>query len=390
MKFQSITNEKEKKMNKFMLNAALSFAALSANAETNAEMEKLALEHECTSWMVFSDLTKNNTNILHKNRDASSENISVMISPAGAKRKWIFLGSNSANSGMNSSGLASVVNSGELCPDPAEDKTKKTTPALVRDVLENCDTAAQAVERLRTLVTAGDYNHGKKGSIFFFMDTKEAYICELTIKVFTAQRYDRGYAVRANIWQNPGMQAHSRNTIKGYLNSSARAYIAYSGLNKALEKNGRISVQDIMELSRHCVMPEESPEKRSVCFKRTNSASSLEIDLHYPDVLSTGYFTLGNPRHTLYLPVPVCVEKVLPAMGDFSWSKATWQRFDKLGLDSPIPEKWLKFEKDSVKKYADAKAKARKLLDNGKRTEAVSLINSTASAIWQEAAEILK
>ena len=231
-------------MNKFLLNAALSFAALSAGAVTNAEMEKLALEHECTSWMVFNDLTKNNTNILHKNRDATSEKISVMISPAGAKRRWIFLGSNSANSGMNSSGLASVVNSGELCPDPAEDKTKKTTPALVRDVLENCDTAAQAVERLRTLVTAGDYNHGKKGSIFFFMDTKEAYICELTIKVFTAQRYDRGYAVRANIWQNPGMQAHSRNTIKGYLNSSARAYIAYSNLNKALEKNGRISVQD--------------------------------------------------------------------------------------------------------------------------------------------------
>ena len=389
MKFQSITNEKEKKMNKFMLNAALSFAALSANAETNAEMEKLALEHECTSWMVFSDLTKNNTNILHKNRDASSENISVMISPAGAKRKWIFLGSNSANSGMNSSGLASVVNSGELCPDPAEDKTKKTTPALVRDVLENCDTAAQAVERLRTLVTAGDYNHGKKGSIFFFMDTKEAYICELTIKVFTAQRYDRGYAVRANIWQNPGMQAHSRNTIKGYLNSSARAYIAYSGLNKALEKNGRISVQDIMELSRHCVMPEESPEKRSVCFKRTNSASSLEIDLHYPDVLSTGYFTIGHPRHTVYIPVPICTEKILPAMGDFSWGKASFKRLNQLGLTAPIPAAWLDFEKNSMAKYAAAKDAARKLLEQGKRAEAVKLLNDTAFSIWTEAETLL-
>ena len=376
-------------MNKFLLNAALSFAALSAGAVTNAEMEKLALEHECTSWMVFSDLTKNNTNILHKNRDSVSEKISVMISPADAKRKWIFLGSNAANSGMNSSGLASVVNSGELCPHPAEDTTTKTTPALVRDVLENCDTAAQAVERLRTLVAAGDYNHGKKGSIFFFMDTKEAYICELTIKVFTAQRYDRGYAVRANIWQNPGMQAYSRNTIKGYLNSSARAYIAYSGLNKALDKNGKISVQDIMDLSRHSVMPKESPERRSVCFKRTNSASSLEIDLQYPDVLSTGYFTIGHPRNTIYVPVPVCAEKVLPSMADYSWSKVACKRLAELGFGAPIPEEWANFESNAMAEYAKAKDEARKLLDAGKRDEAVKLLNETAYKIWCGAEKLL-
>ena len=34
--------------------------------------------HECTSWMIFSDLTGNNTNILHKNRDALSRDIVVV------------------------------------------------------------------------------------------------------------------------------------------------------------------------------------------------------------------------------------------------------------------------------------------------------------------------
>ncbi len=350
------------------------------------------LDHECTSWMVFNDLTGNGTNILHKNRDDKSRDVAVYISPADSPRKWISIGTDiPTNMAMNSSGLAGVMNSGEKCINPPLDNSKKRTPAMMRVIMESCDTAAQAVEKLRELQNAGDYWHaGGSGSIFLFLDRNEGYICEMTAKDFTVSSYKAGIAVRSNIWQNPGMHKYSRSSVKSYLNCSARAYTAISGLNQIVDKNGKITVNDIFALSRNHKMPETSSEKISVCYIKTNSSATLEIDRQYPDVLSTGYFTLGNPRHTLYLPVPVCVEKVLPAMGDFSWSKATWQRFDKLGLDSPIPEKWLIFEKNSVKKYADAKAKARKLLDNGKRTEAVSLINSTASAIWQEAAEILK
>jgi uncharacterized protein YeaO (DUF488 family) len=84
------------------------------------------------------------------------------------------------------------------------------------------------------------------------------------------------------------------------------------------------------------------------------------------------------------------VEKVLPAMADFSWSKAVCARFDKLGFDAPVPEKWIAFEKEYMAKYSDAKAKARKLLDCGKRAEAVKLINDAAAEIWNDAAALLK
>ena len=348
------------------------------------------LQHECTSWMVLSDLTKNNTNILHKNRDSLSRNVAVILSPADSPRKWIALGKQYTNTGLNASGLAGVMNSGELCPDHSNDKTKKTTPAQLQEILTHCDTALQAVKMLKKMVEAGDYCHGKSGSIFFFIDTREGYICEFTPKVFTVQKYGQGYAVRANIWQNPGMAMHSRNTLNRYLDSSIRAHSAYSGLNNIFEKHGRITPLQIFELSRHCQLPEDSPLKRSLCFKNTNSGNTLEIDRQYPDVLSTGYFTIGHIRNTVYVPIPVCTEKVLPGMADYSWGKAAFERLDKQGYAAQLPEAWLKYEKNFMEKYNNARQQARKLLDNGKRAEAVKLINETAYSIWLEAEAVLK
>ena len=350
------------------------------------------LDHECTSWMVFHDLTGNNTNILHKNRDAKERDIAVFISPADSPRKWIAIGTDiPTNMAINASGLAGVMNSGEKCINPPTDSSKKRTPAMMKVIMESCDTASQAVDKLKELQNAGDYWHaGGSGSIFFFLDRNEGYICEMTAKDLTVSSYKDGFAVRANIWQNPGMYKYSRSSVKSYLNSSARAYAAISGLTQMIDKSGKITPLGIFELSRSTQMPEGSSEKRCVCFTKTNSTATLEIDRQYPDVLSTGYFTLGHPRHTIYLPVPICTEKVMPAMADFSWSKAVWTRFDKLGLDAPIPEKWLAFEKEYMAKYNAAKAEARKLLDSGKRAEAVKLINAAAAEIWNEAAALLK
>jgi hypothetical protein len=292
--------------------------------------------------------------------------------------------------GINVSGLAGVMNSGETCINPPNVKGKKGTPAMLNEVLNTCDTAAQGVEKIKELIAAGDYSHGNKGSIFFLMDRNEGYVCEITAKFCSAQRYDNGFTVRANIWQNTGMYQMTRNSIKGYLNSSARAFVALSGLNQILDKKGKISLLDIFNLSRHYLMPEDCPEKRSVCFKLTNSSSSLEVDKKYPDVLSSLYVTIGHPRHTVYVPVPVCTEKVLPSMGNGKWAKAVFKRLDTLKLEAPIPAEWTKFEQDSMAEYTKAKAEARKLLDAGKRAEAVKLMNSTAEKIWINAEKLLK
>ena len=349
-------------------------------------------EHECTSWIIFSDLTGNDTNILHKNRDALSRDIKVLLSPAGSPRKWIAQGDKGHpfSMAMNSSGVAGIMNSGEKCINFCYDRSKKNTTVILKQIMESCDTAAQAAAELEKIVKNGEYSHGKQsGSTFLFCDTREGYVCELTAKDISIVRYDKGYTVRANIWLNPGMQQLSRNVLKQYLNSANRMYMAMTLLNQALDKNARLTLLDIFTTSRHHKMPEDAADKRSLCFKYTNSTGSFEIDRKYPDVLSTAYFTIGHPLHTVYVPVPVCVEKVLPGMGNGDWANAAWKRFDKIKLQD-IPGEWVTFEKDSIAKYIAAKSEARKLLDQGKRAEAVKLINDTAAEIWNKAAEMLK
>lgn len=346
----------------------------------------------CTSWMVFSDLTKNNTNILHKNRDSKSTNVAAFVSKPDAKRKWVALNNTDAgvNAGVNTSGLAGVMNSGERCIDPPNvRKGGKDTTVIMRVILESCDTAKQAVAKLEEIIKSGDYHHGESGSTFFFCDINEGYVCELTYKHVSSQRFDRGYTVRANIWQNPNMYELSRSTLLGHLHSSARAYMALSMLNQAIDTNKKVTVADSFAISRHHQMPENSPMKRSLCGKTTNSGVTIEIDREYPEVLSVLFATIGPPRNTLYIPIPVCAEKLHPAMGDHRWSNAAWKHFEKNSFSAPIPEAWSKFETDAVAKFAAAKAEARKLLKSGKRAEAIALINATAETIWKNAAALL-
>ena len=145
---------------------------------------------------------------------------------------------------MNASGLAAVMNSGEVCIDPPIVKGKKTTEGIIRAVLESCDNAAQAVALLKKFIDEGNYSHGKSGSIFLFMDQKEGYICEITSKVCSVQRYDSGYAVRASNWRNPGMLKYVRSDVMRFLKASGREYSAFSGLNKIIDNNGKIIVAD--------------------------------------------------------------------------------------------------------------------------------------------------
>ena len=76
-------------------------------------------------------------------------------------------------------------------------------------------------------------------------------------------------------------------------------------------------------------------------------------------------------------------------MQQLKWSSASFNRLDKLSLEAPVPDEWIKFEKESIAEYASAKTKARKLLNEGKQDEAVKLLNSTAVKIWKKAAKLL-
>ena len=348
-------------------------------------------DHECTSWMVFSDLTGNGTAVLHKNRDAKARNVTAMKSGPASPRKWIGLGNNDRLCmGMNAAGLAACMNSGEPCIDPPPAKGKMTTSVILQYLLEQCDTASQAAKLLQDLHSQGNYAHwDRQGSIYFFTDPVDGYICELSGKFCSVQRYSSGYAFRANIWHNPGMAQRARSSHARFLNNCGRESVVLEALNTAIDKKHRIALSDILALSRQDQLPKDSPLKRSVCSQYTNSASTLVIHREYPDVLSTAYVLIGPPRHTLYLPIPICVEKFDRRQSETVWSDAAWNRFAALGLHAPIPAEWSVFEKESIARYEAASAEALSLLRNGKKNQAVRMLNQTASEIWGKALEIL-
>lgn len=353
--------------------------------------------HECTSWMVFRELTGNGALIMHKNRDAGARALTPLRNPDGAARKWIGLGDidpeqpdpENVCMGLNASGLAAAVNSGERSVEPSDAAAGTGTPAIIKRCLAECDTAAQAAEKLEEIRRARQYAHGDKGSTFFFMDLNEGFIVEMTADRRSAVRYDHGYAYRANIWHNPDMAFAADNTAAGWLDSCNREFMVIRGLNRAWRDHGGLTVADMLEISRETVSPEGSPLVRGLCYKTTNSSSTLELDPAFPDVLSTGYFLIGPLRHTILVPVPVCVEKFLPEMTDLRWSSAAWKRFETLGYDAEVPPEWRDFESAMLIEYEAARTAARDLLKTGDRAGAVRLLNEKAYSLRERAAKLL-
>ena len=354
--------------------------------------------HECTSWLAFSDLTKNNTNLLHKNRDAKARDIMVVISPATSKYKWVGLGGAEPGKtdgwpcmGVNEAGFASVMNSGEKCTDNSGDKPGKTTPVILKEILSNCGNIDEALERLKLIAKNDEYSHKDAGSIFFFMDKEAAYIVEMTAHFITSQRFDRGYAFRANIWHNPGMAAYACSTIKSFLGSTNREYEVRTAMNNTLKDKGQFAVEDSIGMARMYKM-DDTPIDRRVCSKYTNSACTLEIDREYPAQLSTAYVTLGPPRNTIYVPVPICATSVHPKMLSYEWTQASWKRFDEKGEkggEADIPQEWLDYENKSMAEYRKAKDRARVLLKENKVKEAEALMQDAVMKIWDGAAKLL-
>ena len=76
-------------------------------------------------------------------------------------------------------------------------------------------------------------------------------------------------------------------------------------------------------------------------------------------------------------------------MQNGTWGKISYERLAELDFIAEIPAEWLNFESESRKKFDTALAEAEKFLDNGKKAEAVKLLNQTAMDIWQDAEKLI-
>ena len=337
-------------------------------------MKDNSLDHECTSWMLFPELT-GGPMILHKNRDSGKKDIRLIKSDGDAKIKWLGLGDENPCMGFNEKGVACVMNSGETTPEfaPATEG-RLTTPEILVQILGNTKNAKEALKMLTGFIENGQYTHKERGSIFFIMDTKGGYIAELTAKRVMPVVVTGNMTIRANIWHNPGMAQFSRSGIKSTMNSQSREFQAAKGLNEALEKKGVIELEDIWRTSRMRGTMESVMTEHGLCNKTTNSAATIAIDKDFPNMLSTMYVAIGPVGHTMYIPAPICLKEIPQDIADRSWSKAAFARRDASGLafDSDV---WLPHEKAAMAIYRPALAKAKEAMRNHRRKDAQDILN---------------
>lgn len=374
-------------LKKFGFKVSAAAVLLSLGFAVSAENIDEAPPHECTSWMLFKDMTGKDTTILHKNRDSLNKKVSVLLKKENG-RTWIGMGDKYPCMAMNSSGLAGVMNGGEKCNDKSTNPNGKSTPHQLYEIMISCDTAAQAKDKLISFIKAKDYIPRDQGSIFFFADTKEGYLIEFSASYYHVQKCDTGYVSRANIWHHPGMEKFALTEYRTFLIEATREFVVRQKFNTAFRKNGKVTVDDITVLARETETPKGAPNNRSLCCSWTNSTSTFEIDHEFPDVLSTAYMCVGYPRHTVLLPFPMCLEKVPEQLTTPKWATKSYVRLKALKTRCELPAEWQAFEKESMVEYSKAHAEARAMLKANRRKEAVALLNKTFENIWNKAEKL--
>ena len=342
--------------------------------------------HECTSWVVLPGLTENKSMMLHKNRDASAVKLKFYRRSPRGKNAWRALGDAgrvTANMGLNDKGVAIVMN----CGDPSDGTSEApgfSTPEIARAALEACATAAEAVEKIKEFVETKRYHHGKRGSIWFVADAREAWIAENDALRFAAPRVEGNFDIRANGWHFSEMIPFSQQTPEALVNYGRREFAVRDLLFGRGTKYARpVTVEMISEASRIPVIP-EAPACYPLCGSRTNSAATIAVDCEFPGSLSTMYIAFGPPRFTLYLPVPFLLNTIPEALTSGRFSDAVFARKTS-GAELPEKQRGA-LEKKMNRRHHAAVEKARKLLRKGGGQEKIAALLSDAfGENWKEA-----
>lgn len=275
-----------------------------------AKKQPATAPHECTSWVVMPDLTNGRTLIVHKNRDSKAKKLVAQQRAVKGRHAWIGMGNFGnlgTNMGMNDRALVVIMNSGDRTLENSD--AGIGTTEMARIILENCATAAEAVQMLEKMITQKVYTHGKSGSIWFIADKDNAFIAENNAEHIAVKAVHSGFAIRANSWDFPEMLPFSIAKPGDIVGNNRREYAVRNLLfNKYQAVSKGVTPEMMAEASRIKEIPEDK-KCYPLCGKLTNSAATFVIDQEFPLELSYAVMAFGCPAYTLYLPVPLKVER---------------------------------------------------------------------------------
>lgn len=348
----------------------------------------------CTSWIITPEISATGACMVQKNRDYRGQNLlsARLFRSMPGKYKIITvndLWSSGAGAVMNEKGLMIVQNDGSavLKNEWLPGKVNIGSIFTLRCVAEHCANLDEAVAMMKKLHRMGLV---RSISLYLLADLDRGMIFEATPRHFSCSEVNFSYEVRANNYLLPGMRGSVAQKREAFLNGANRRYVASEFLRKVVAEKGKIAPFDLMQLARFREPDIEKTLKyRSVCVKASLASTMFVPDRQFPDYLSAAFVALGPQRHTVFLPIPMGLSAIPESLANGDWGTKAIKLSGKMPLDhNRIPE-FEKIEDGFISEFFAAREKARKLLLDGKRQEAVKLLDELFRSHYSRAQAFL-
>jgi hypothetical protein len=345
----------------------------------------------CTSWLVTPELSETGACMLQKNRDYTGQNLlsARLYRAAPGRYKILTVGdlwSSGAGAVMNERGVMITQNDAPASFERSHRTVNVGSTFLLRYLAEHCATAQEALDTLRRFYAAGIM---RDGDIYFIADPMRGFVAEATSHHVSAAEVPFAFEVRANNYLLPGMRLYGTRKQQAFLNGANRRYTASEFLRHAALERGAIGPLDLMRLSRLRDPAEEKAGHRQVCMKNTIASTMMVPDRMHPDLLSVAFVSLGPPRHTIFLPIPMALTDFPEDLANGDWGLRAFALADKLGLDHDRIPQFEALELQFLREFQEARHQARLLLRQGRRPEAVQLLNQLFHRQYRQATDFL-
>ena len=353
----------------------------------------------CTSWLLGPETTESGMMILHKIVDGqySPRDADIRTSPNGWR--WLRIGGyhgGHSNMALNEKGVAITTNGGDpnILKHPRGGRIALSCGPLEAVVMRNCATAAEGAEMLKNIARSQRFMDPKDyGFILMVADARQAFVVEICDGYAEVAELHGGIHVVANAWRLPGGEEFTNVKLSGIRGNRARERCASESLRQS-RVDGKYTVRGCIETSRKIrksefaerfpFVPGDSKSKNM-----SVEAACFEIDPEFPAYLSCAYTTVGPPLHTVYLPISMAVEQLPEKIRDGRWAKMAYAHQAAFGPEHGDLPKFSELEDKFLAEFAAARDQARKLLREGKKDEAVKLLNECFDRQYAEADKLM-
>ena len=344
----------------------------------------------CTSWVIHRGVTRSGRMIVQKVLDQYRRDGRLTARMCVAPNGWRWMCIGNPNYAMNEKGVVMTTNDGDSIAQrhPDDGIRQRFGPATMnRLVMTTCSTAEQGVAKILDI---GRNRLTGLGGIYFIADPKRAFMININCGYAEVSEIADGLIVITNTWRLPGGEEFSTKTLNGGRGDRAREANTRFALQQS-QTDGKYTVRGSIDTSRRrCgtkfneMYPFRKGEKvlslSSVCF---------EMDDEFPAYLSCAYIALGPQQHTVYIPTPMALERFPEKFGDGSWSRRAFAHQDAVGSDHSSLSRMRELEDKFLAEFDAAREQARALLREGKKAEAVKLLNDLFARHYAEADKLM-